>query len=118
MTTGQLLFYAGIALLAVTAVLALIFAVKKPVYHPESAAILPGAGGTAPLRNGYPTDRATARYRQPQEADAAGTVAMTGAETEFMAVDGATEVQPNQGQTEVQPDQGATEIQPQEPAPR
>ena len=61
MTTGQVLFYAGVGLLTVAIVLAVIFAVKKPEYHPENAAILPGDAHTTPLRNGYPTDPLTVR---------------------------------------------------------
>lgn len=61
MTTGELVFYSGIGLLALTVILAVLFAVKKPQYHPENAAMLSGDGQTAPLRNGYPTDRLTVR---------------------------------------------------------
>lgn len=62
MTTGQLLFYSGAALLGLTVILAIIFIIKKPKYIPESAAY----DGTAPgktqrLRNGYPTDHLTVR---------------------------------------------------------
>ena len=37
MTTGQLLFWSGAALLALTGLLAIIFAIKKPKYTPEEA---------------------------------------------------------------------------------
>ena len=61
MTTGQLVFYAGVILLAATIVLAVVFAVKKPEYHPENAALASEGERTAPLRNGFPTDRLTVR---------------------------------------------------------
>lgn len=64
MTTGQLLFYAGIALLALTVILAVIFLIKKPVYHPENAVYTGSTGQTQKLRNGYPTDRLTIRREQ------------------------------------------------------
>ena len=69
MTTGQLLFYGGAALLAVTVLLAIIFIIKKPKYTPESAAYT-GAdpGRTQSLRNGYPTDRMTVRREPIQQA--------------------------------------------------
>ena len=35
MTTGQLLFYGGAALLAMTVLLAIIFIIKKPKYTPS-----------------------------------------------------------------------------------
>lgn len=38
MTRGQMLFYAGAVLLAVTVILAIVFAIKKPKYDPGSAA--------------------------------------------------------------------------------
>ena len=71
-TTGQLFFFAGVGLLAVTAVLAIIFAVRKPKYRPEAA----GDGVTAPLRNGYPTDPLTVRRETAGKgpAPAAGTL--------------------------------------------
>lgn len=61
MTTGQLLFYAGVALLLVTVILAVIFLIKKPVYRPENVAYAETVGQTQSLRNGYPTDRLTIR---------------------------------------------------------
>lgn len=64
MTTGQLLFYAGIALLALTVILAVIFLIKKPVYCPENAIYAGSTGQTQKLRNGYPTDRLTIRREQ------------------------------------------------------
>lgn len=86
MTTGELVFYSGIGLLALTVILAVLFAVKKPQYHPENAALLPGDGRTAPLRNGYPTDRLTVRRDRagtagPTERIAAEKTAPTAQET-------------------------------------
>ena len=68
MTTGQMMFYGGVALLAVTIILAVIFMVKKPVYHPENAAAMPNDNRTRPLRNGYPTDPLTVRRDAPAKA--------------------------------------------------
>ena len=69
MTTGQLLFYGGAALLGLTILLVIIFIIKKPKYTPESAAY-DGAnpGKTHSLRNGYPTDRMTVRREPAQPA--------------------------------------------------
>lgn len=38
MTTGQMMFYAGAALLGVTLLLAIVFAIKKPKYQPRNIA--------------------------------------------------------------------------------
>ena len=66
MTTGTLLFYGGFALLALTIILAVIFAVRPPKYKPESAAVTaPGRLQTQPLRNGYPTVNPTGQQRGP-----------------------------------------------------
>ena len=60
MTTGELVFYSGVGLLAFTLVLAVIFAVKRPKYVPESLSHTPGgAESTQRLRSGYPTDAMT-----------------------------------------------------------
>ena len=74
MTTGQLLFYGGAALLGLTVLLAIIFIIKKPKYTPETAAYS-GAdpGRTSSFLNGYPTDPMTVRGGTVQPA-AAGTV--------------------------------------------
>ena len=62
MTTGTLLFYGGFVLLALTIILAVIFALRPPKYTPENEAIrAPGDPRTQPLKNGYPTGRITAR---------------------------------------------------------
>lgn len=68
MTAGQLMFYAGIALLVLTVLLAVIFLVKKPMYDPERAAYSPGTSQTQKLRNGYPTARLTIRRERPESA--------------------------------------------------
>lgn len=58
MTTGQLLFYSGAALLGLTLILLIVFLIKKPKYEPESAAYgAVGPNGTQNFRNGYPTVR-------------------------------------------------------------
>ncbi len=73
MTTGQLMFYAGVGLLALTAIFAVVFAMKKPKYIPENAAYIGGDTGTQKLRSGYPTDRLTIR-RESEPAVTPGTV--------------------------------------------
>lgn len=57
MSTGQILFYAGVALLIVTVILAVFFFVKKPQYTPEG--VVSGPNQTQRLINGYPTDPLT-----------------------------------------------------------
>jgi len=54
MTSGQILFTSGLVLLALTVVLAIIFALKKPQYKPENEAVKDSLN-TQKLRNGYPT---------------------------------------------------------------
>lgn len=62
MTTGMLLFYGGLALLVLTIILAIVFALRPPKYIPENAAIIgPGDLNTQPLKNAYPTNRLTVR---------------------------------------------------------
>lgn len=61
MTTGQLVFYAGVGLFILTVVLAVWFWIKKPEYDPGGAAYMDGAAATQRLRSGYPTDRLTIR---------------------------------------------------------
>ncbi len=79
MTAGEAMFYGGLALLAVTAILAVVFAVKKPQYRPGQVA--PGDGGaTVPLRSGYPTNTLTIRRDVPETGEAA-PVASGSAET-------------------------------------
>ena len=60
MTTGELVFYSGVGLLAFTVLLAVIFLIKRPKYVPESLSHIPdGTGGTQKLRSGYPTETMT-----------------------------------------------------------
>lgn len=83
MTTGQLLFYGGVALLGLTVLLAIIFIVKKPKYTPESAAYTEAdPGRTQSLLNGYPTDRMTIR-RGPAQSAAAEAIEQS-QETELL----------------------------------
>ncbi len=68
MTTGQLIFYSGVALLGLTVILAIIFIIKKPKYIPESAVYDSMASGkTQRLRNGYPTDHLTVRRKSVKQ---------------------------------------------------
>jgi len=68
MTTGQLIFYSGLALLGLTVLLAIIFIVKKPKYQPENAVYESAeARQTQRLRNSYPTERQTIRRDKPAE---------------------------------------------------
>ena len=60
MTTGTILFFGGIILLALTIILAVIFLIFPPKYRPENAAV--GASGgiqTQPLKNNYSTGNPT-----------------------------------------------------------
>lgn len=91
MTTGQLLFYGGAALLGLTVLLAIIFLIVKPKYTPESAAYAgPDPGRTGSLRSGYPTDRMTGSVAtgQPAVTDVIGqsqeTELLTGTLTELL----------------------------------
>ena len=70
MTTGQILFYSGAALLGLTLILLIIFLIKKPKYEPETAAYdgAVGPNGTQNFRNGYPTvRREQAQQTAPQQ---------------------------------------------------
>lgn len=60
MTTGQIIFYSGVALLVLTIILTIVFIIMKPKYVPENA-VYAGAdtGRTQRLRNGYPTEAVT-----------------------------------------------------------
>lgn len=98
MTTGQLVFYSGVGLLALTVLLGVFFLVKKPKYIPEQAVYEPGAPQqTQKLRNGYPTDRETRRRTGTPGGGPAPTEPQTAAATELMldeaaADSGATEL--------------------------
>lgn len=75
MTTGQLLFWSGAALLALTGLLAIIFAIKKPKYTPEEAVTAIGAAPTKRLRRGQTVPAS------PVTQSPAGTVLLTQEET-------------------------------------
>lgn len=68
MTTGEIIFYSGLGLMVITAVLAIIFWFVKPQYKPENTAYEGGSPGTQRLRSGYPTDRLTVRQDPPTPA--------------------------------------------------
>ena len=65
LTRGEIVFYAGVALLVVTVLLGIIFLIKKPRYIPS--AYQGGPEEEARLRNAYPTVRLTKRYPHSQE---------------------------------------------------
>lgn len=75
MTTGQLLFWSSAALLALTGLLAIIFAIKKPKYTPEEAVTAIGAAPTKRLRRGQTVPASPVTQRP------AGTVLLTPEET-------------------------------------
>jgi hypothetical protein len=82
MTVGEMMFCGGVALLGLTVLLAIVFAIKKPKYRPQN---LTGEAVTEPVRNDFPTQKVT---REAAAAAATEFVdAQTGAEaaTEFMA---------------------------------
>lgn len=64
MTTGQIIFFSGVALLVLTIIMVIIFIIRKPKYIPGNAIYSETDKGTQKLRNGYPTDRLTIR-REP-----------------------------------------------------
>lgn len=83
MTTGQLVFCSGIGLLMMTIALAILFAVKKPNYNPESIAYIELGDHTQRLRSGYPTERLTIR-REKRRTVEPSTVSEN-EETELLA---------------------------------
>lgn len=86
MTTGQIMFYGGAALLALTIVLAIIFIIVKPKYKPEDGAYASGDSGiTQKLLNGYPTDRMTIRRETITPSDPA--ISKSEQETELISDD-------------------------------
>lgn len=66
MTTGQLVFFSGVGLLGLTVILAIIFAIKKPAYHPEAGIASAETGATGKLTNAYSTEKMTIRRDKPQ----------------------------------------------------
>lgn len=88
MTAGQVLFYSGIGLLALTIILTVVFIIKKPKYIPESTAYSGlSSGRTQRLLNGYPTDPVTIRRNTAPKVDRQSqeTEVMTGDPTELMS---------------------------------
>lgn len=76
MTTGHLVFYGGLALLGLTILAAIIFLVKKPIYHPEDPIYeTTGAGSTQHLRNGFPTEKETIRRGSSKRTESMETEA-------------------------------------------
>ena len=98
MTTGMLLFYGGFVLLALTIILAIIFALRPPKYTPENAAIsAPGDLQTQPLKNNYSTNHQIIQQQSsiPNIPNAPITPATpgpapSGAETAFLNPSGDT----------------------------
>lgn len=87
MTTGQIVFWSGIASLVFTILLVIFFAVKKPQYQPDGGVDTQwDTGNTRRLRNGYPTDSVPV----PAQAED---------ETETMPVSGGDETALLSGQT-------------------
>lgn len=78
MTIGEIIFYSGLGLMVITAILAVIFWFVKPQYKPENTTYEGGSPGTQRLRSGYPTDRLTVRQDPPTPASArfTGTAAV------------------------------------------
>lgn len=80
MTTGQLVFYCGAALLALTVILIIIFAIKRPKYQPENAVVPPAAGvpptnvGTATTAKASPASSGTVLLPQSSAGASSETV--------------------------------------------
>lgn len=77
MTTGQIVFFSGVALLVLTIILAIIFIIRKPKYIPGSAIYGEADRNTQKLHNGYPTDRLTIR-REPARSINPDTAVLSG----------------------------------------
>ena len=97
MTVGEIMFCGGVALLGLTVLLAIVFAIRKPKYKPQN---LTAEAVTEPVRNGYPTQKVTRKVTEnaaatefmDAQADAAAATEFmaqpdAGAATEFMAAD-------------------------------
>lgn len=78
MTTGQIVFFSGVALLALTIILAIIFIIRKPKYMPGNAIYGEADRNTQKLHNGYPTDRLTIRRELAQSINPATSVLSEG----------------------------------------
>lgn len=104
MTTGQLVFYGGLALLGLTIIVAIVFLIKKPTYQPENS-IYEGAAPsrTQPLRNGYPTEKETIRRSSSKRTGSMETEAFDdeagGAAQETEAFDDGIELLPQEQET-------------------
>lgn len=62
-TLGQTLLFGGLGLLGLTAVVAIVFYIKRPAYNPEAIASAPENGSaTQALHSEYPTDPITRRH--------------------------------------------------------
>lgn len=84
MTTGQIVFFSGVALLVLTIILAIIFIIRKPKYIPGNAIYLETDKSTQKLRNGYPTDRLTIR-RESARSINPDTVVLSGGKARLAA---------------------------------
>ena len=80
------MFYAGVALLAVTAVVGVVFLIRRPVYRPEDAAAILDDGRTQPLHNAYPTDPLTVRQTAHGQMVNTGKTVILEEETEGTAL--------------------------------
>lgn len=88
MTTGQIIFFSGVALLVLTIILAIIFIIRKPKYIPGNAIYGEADRNTQKLHNGYPTDRLTIRRESTHSINpdtavlSKGTARLTAEQTE------------------------------------
>ena len=80
------MFYAGVALLAATAVVGVVFLIRRPVYRPEDAAAILDDGRTQPLHNAYPTDPLTVRQTAHGQMVNTGKTVILEEETEGTAL--------------------------------
>ena len=66
MSTGQIVFYAGIGLLCITLILLVVFLIKKPQYHPENVIYSEAEDKSKPhFRSHYISERMPARGSEP-----------------------------------------------------
>lgn len=105
MTTGQLVFFSGVALLVLTIILAIIFIIRKPKYIPGNVIYGESDRNTQKLYNGYPTDRLTIRRESARSINldtavlSGGTSKLAAEQTEKLM---GTEVLPGQGTEKLQ----------------
>ena len=93
MSTGTIIYYSGFGLLALTILLAILFAVKKPEYIPERASAVEADDATLRLRRDDSTERGEKRIEKsvalpdmkhtqaPQQSDSGATETMTMTQT-------------------------------------